>query len=78
MIGTTDTTGNDVSWILGTHIEMTTSPGVDYAFRASSHPSERALQLTGRDLLELQAALAAMGKEPRRSVHDDFIIFPVD
>ena len=57
---------------------MTTSPGVDFEFRASAHPSERSLQLTRRHLLELQAALAAMGGEPRRSVHDDFIIFPVD
>ncbi len=72
------TTGNDVSWILGTHIEMTTSPGVDFEFRASSHPSERALQLTRRHLLELHAALGAMGGKARRSVHDDFIIFPID
>ncbi len=72
------TTDNDVSWVLGTHIEMTTSPGVDFEFRASSHPSERSLQLTRRHLLELQAALAAMGGTARRAVHDDFIIFPVD
>src|SRR4051794_25211758 len=50
-----------VSHVLGAHIEMTTAPGKDYAQAAPAHPNEHALDLPYADLLELQAAVHAMG-----------------
>jgi glyoxylase-like metal-dependent hydrolase (beta-lactamase superfamily II) len=68
--------GNPVTWVLGTHIEMTTTPGEDYAFGADAHPSEHALQLSPAVLAELAAAVEAMGATPELEVHDDFIVYP--
>jgi glyoxylase-like metal-dependent hydrolase (beta-lactamase superfamily II) len=68
--------GNPVSWVLGTHIEMTTTPGDDYAFGADAHPSEHTLQLAPEVLAELAAAVEAMGGTPELEVHDDFIVYP--
>lgn len=67
-----------VCWILGTHIEMSKTPGVDFPLGSTSHPNEHALQLTKDHLLELQAALHAMKDDPHYEVHDDFIIFPLN
>jgi glyoxylase-like metal-dependent hydrolase (beta-lactamase superfamily II) len=66
-----------VSWILGNHIEMTTTPGRDYPMHAATHPNEHVLQLPYARLLELQAAVDKMGPEPRLEVHHDFIIYPL-
>ena len=71
------TTARRVSWILGTHIEMTTTPGEDYPFEAPTHPSEHVLQLTPEHLLELQSSLRGMSGPVVRAVHDDFIVFPL-
>jgi len=71
------TSARGVSWILGTHIEMTTTPGEDYPFEAPTHPSEHVLQLTPEHLVELQSSLRAMTGPVVRQVHDDFIVFPL-
>lgn len=63
-------------WVLGTHIEMTTTPQQDFAFGASAHPNEHALELTFEHLDELNAAVQAMGGSPSYQAHDDFIIVP--
>jgi len=65
-----------VSVILGNHIEMTRTPGKDYAMEAPNHPDERRLELSVKDLVELQTALHAMGDKPAREVHDSFIVYP--
>lgn len=70
------TTGKPLAWVLGTHIEMTDQPGVDFPAGASSHPSEHVLELTRSHLLELDAALEAL-PGPQVDVHDDFIITPI-
>jgi hydroxyacylglutathione hydrolase len=70
------TRSRDVSWLMGAHIEMTRTPGQDYPMEAPAHPDEHALELPYARLLELQAALHRMGDEPRRDVHDDFIVYP--
>jgi glyoxylase-like metal-dependent hydrolase (beta-lactamase superfamily II) len=67
----------EVCAILGTHIEMSKTPGDDYDFGATHHPNERDLQLSMTHLLELQDALDAMGATAVREVHDDFVIFPL-
>jgi len=62
---------------MGAHIEMTREPGKDYRDAAPDHPDERRLELPYADLLELQAAVHAMGDAPKRDVHPDFIVFPL-
>ncbi len=66
-----------VSWVMGTHIEMTLTPKRDYAFDAAGHPQEHPLELPYSTLLELQSALHAMGEKPRLDVHNDFIVYPL-
>jgi glyoxylase-like metal-dependent hydrolase (beta-lactamase superfamily II) len=66
-----------VSWILGNHIEMTQTPGHDYAIHAPSHPAEHKLELPYARLLELNAALSKMGEQPKLDVHPDFIFYPL-
>jgi hypothetical protein len=66
-----------VSRVLGTHVEMTNVPGVDFDFGADQHPNERPLQLDLAHLLELEAAVVAMGGSPEYEVHDDFIVYPL-
>lgn len=70
------TSTRDLCWILGTHVEMTASPGVDFPLGAASHPGERPLPLERSHLLELHQAIQAMGSNPVIEVHDDFIVYP--
>jgi glyoxylase-like metal-dependent hydrolase (beta-lactamase superfamily II) len=65
-----------VSWILGNHIEMTRTPGRDYAMHIPIHPDEHVLQLPYSALLELEKSVDAMGNEPRLDIHRDFILYP--
>jgi glyoxylase-like metal-dependent hydrolase (beta-lactamase superfamily II) len=69
--------GNPVSWVLGTHIEMSTTAGDDYPMGADEHPGEHALQLDYSVLLELEQAVNAMGASPEYEPHADFIIYPL-
>jgi len=62
---------------MGAHIEMTREPGKDYRDAAPAHPNEHALHLPYADLLELQAAVHAMGDTAKRDAHPDFIVFPL-
>ena len=71
------TASRQVAWILGNHIEMTQTPGRDYAMHTPSHPAEHRLELPYASLLELRTAVDAMGELPRLEVHDDFIIYPL-
>lgn len=66
-----------VCHILGTHIEMTNTPGEDFPFGATSHPDEHPLQLDRTHLLELLDAVRNMQAAPHREDHDDFIVFPL-
>jgi glyoxylase-like metal-dependent hydrolase (beta-lactamase superfamily II) len=66
-----------VSHILGAHIEMTRTPGKDFADAAPTHPDEHVLELPVADLLELQAAVRRMGDAVVRDVHPDFIVQPL-
>ena len=67
---------HEISYILGNHIEMSTTPGVDYPTGSTFHPHEQALPLTIPDLQSLNIALEKLGDKPRRAVHDKFIIEP--
>jgi hydroxyacylglutathione hydrolase len=69
--------GNPVDLVLGTHIEMTREPGVDFGFGADQHPGEHELPLDPAVLTELADVLAAAGATPVRIVRDHFIVFPL-
>ena len=71
------TAGLTVCNVMGTHIEMTSTPGVDFAAQSCGHPDEHALPLTLDHLLELRDAVVAMGDTPAYEVHDDFIVVPL-
>jgi glyoxylase-like metal-dependent hydrolase (beta-lactamase superfamily II) len=65
-----------ISLVLGAHIEMTNRPGAWFGLGALFQPGEHVLQLEGRHLDELNAALHAIGSRPRTDRHNDFIIYP--
>lgn len=65
-----------VAHVLGTHIEQARTPFTDYKVRTVYQPDEAVLELSRGDLLELQAALAAMQGKPRRQELSRFTISP--
>jgi glyoxylase-like metal-dependent hydrolase (beta-lactamase superfamily II) len=66
-----------ISWILGAHIEMTSTPGKDYPGRAKEHPAEHPLQLAPASLSLLSVEVEAMKDDPKKKALDDFVIFPL-
>jgi len=66
-----------VSYLLGCHIEMTATPGVDYPVGWTYQPDEPPLQLTPGHLDQIQAVLADHDFERRRYVLPELIITPV-
>ena len=72
------TDNNEISTILGNHIEMTQTPGVDYPMETIYQPKEHQLPLSVLTLKELSSALTKSGDTPTKKVHDSFIIYPVD
>lgn len=72
------TDNNKISTILGNHIEMTQTPGVDYPIGTIYQPKESQLPLDVFELKELSGALKKLGDTPTKEVHDSFIIYPVE
>lgn len=66
-----------VSYLLGCHIEMTTTDGVDYPVGWSYQPDEPPLQLGVEHLTQIQATLRDHDLEPGRYVLPRLIITPV-
>mmetsp|Transcript_8514 Transcript_8514/g.18554 ORF Transcript_8514/g.18554 Transcript_8514/m.18554 type:complete len:216 (-) Transcript_8514:26-673(-) len=71
---------HDVDLVLGCHIEMTSSPGVDYPYGCAYQPDEPPLQLTPEHIKQLQCCLTEAtcdgdGRLPR-IVQDRFIVVP--
>ena len=61
--------------LLGCHIEMTTTPRVDYPVEATYQPNEVPLQMTLAQLHDIRAAIDRIGQSlAGRQVFDDFII----
>jgi glyoxylase-like metal-dependent hydrolase (beta-lactamase superfamily II) len=71
------TATREVAHALGAHIENTRTPFVDYPEGTKFQPDEHALELGRAHLLELQAALRAMGGTIERRRFRDFTIWPV-
>jgi hydroxyacylglutathione hydrolase len=66
-----------IAHLLGTHIENTSEPGIDYPVGTVDQPREHVLQLTRPDLLRLDSALATMRGNLRRTVLPNYTIWPV-
>jgi hydroxyacylglutathione hydrolase len=62
--------------VLGTHIEMTTTPYEDYPMGATVHLNEHVLQLGREHLTELLSAVQGMTAAPHIEEHKDFIVWP--
>lgn len=67
---------HDVAMLLGAHIEMTNTPGKDYAMQAPEHPDEHPLELPPDAPTRLQAAVHRMGSAPVIGNEGDFIVYP--
>jgi len=67
-----------VSYLLGCHIEMSRTPGVDYPVGWTYQPDETPLELTTGHLMQLQSTLKAHDHQPGRYVLPEMIITPED
>jgi hydroxyacylglutathione hydrolase len=64
-----------VSHVLGCHIEMTTTPGVDYPIRTMYQPDEPPLEMAVDQLREIRRAIDEIGDQPGRYVYPEFVIY---
>lgn len=67
-----------IAYILGNHIEMANTPGMDYPIGTTYQPDEHILPLTIKDLSLLNTTLINLGDKPVRKTLDDFIIYPTN
>lgn len=67
-----------VSHVLGAHVEMTSTAGINYPYQTVYQPNEHVLQLGAAQVLELDATLTALGGSPPAGpvALDDFVIDP--
>ncbi len=65
-----------IAHVLGNHIEQSATPFLDYKVGTRYQPEEHELALTHAHILELNAALIAMGGNPVRLAMRDFTIWP--
>lgn len=65
-----------VCHVLGTHIEMSNTPGDDFPIGSTYHPNEHPLPLGPEHLQELLQGVIGMQASPHIEVHDEFIIWP--
>lgn len=67
---------HEISYIVGTHIEMSLTPGIDYPVGSTYHPEEQKLPLTVEELGLLNDALRKTSDTPERITFDKFIVVP--
>jgi len=65
-----------VTALMGTHIEMSTTPGSDYPMGSNYQPDETSLVLSVSDLILLSETLSKM-QDAEHKVFDKYIISPV-
>lgn len=70
------TTRHPVAYVVGNHIEMTRTAGIDYPTGTTYQPNEHPLPLQVAGLQRLNQALRALGDTPARKVDASFIIDP--
>ncbi|MEO9969974.1 MAG: MBL fold metallo-hydrolase [Hyphomonadaceae bacterium] len=67
---------NDVQWLLGGHVEMTTSVGQTFQSQDRSRRGEHLLELPVSILRDIQAALTSISDRPVITEFDEFVLFP--
>jgi hydroxyacylglutathione hydrolase len=65
-----------ITHILGTHIENSDSPGVDYPVGTVDQPREHGLDLSTANLFELDSVVQSMRGRMKRTVRRDFTVWP--
>ena len=68
--------GKPVAMVLGTHIEMSSTPNIDYPVETIYQPEEHQLPLSVQDIIKLRDA-SLKYDTPERVYLDSFIIWPV-
>ncbi len=68
---------NNIRWVLGAHIEMTTEPGQSFQSEDRTRQNEHALELQPGIINDMHAALGAMIDAPRVESFDEFVLFPI-
>ncbi len=68
--------GHPIRYLLGCHIEMTSTPGLAYRSGTTYQPVEHGLELFPRHLAALHSAIEEVGDDFGRRVFDDFILQP--
>jgi len=63
-----------VTHVLGCHIEMSTTPGVDYPVRTTYQPDEPPLEMTVDQLRDIRRAIGEISNRPGRYVYPGFVI----
>lgn len=66
-----------ISHVLGCHIEMSTTPGMDYPVGWTYQPDETPLELTAGHLADIQRTLREHDNKPGRYVLPQVIVTPV-
>lgn len=68
---------NRVSAVMGSHIEMTRTPGKAYPIGSTFQPDEAPLPLTVQDLLQLNEQLVRAGATPKTITMPSMIVSPI-
>lgn len=66
-----------VSAVMGTHIEMSRTPGKVYPRGSTFQPEETGLALTAEDLYALDESLQRAGSKPRAMTLPKFVVTPI-
>ena len=64
-----------VRWVLGSHVEMTQTAGLDFPFRARYQPRERPLEIPPSRLPSVLSAVRRAAGRPGVYPSEDFVIF---
>jgi len=67
----------EVAYVLGTHIEMSSAPNVDYPIGTTYQPDELPLPLSVSDIAKLETKTTLM-ETPSRTYLGNYIIWPTD
>ena len=67
---------HNVTYVVGNHIEMSRTPGLDYPTGTTFQPDEHPLPLHVAELQQLNRDLQTLGDQPTRRVEGAFIIDP--
>ncbi len=68
---------NPVEWVMGCHIEYSTTPGEPYPWAAPVAPNEAPLEMLPSVLADVLAAAQGQGANPQCEIFPEFVIHPV-